>query len=49
MIRAIHKIEGICTKEGEDAYVLGNLKLAETYGWTIAGCRLFLEYVQSNK
>jgi len=49
MIRAIHKIEDICTKQGEDAYMLGDMKLAETYGWTIAGCRLFLEHVQSNK
>lgn len=49
MIRAIQKIEDICTKQGEDAYLLGDIKLAETYAWTIAGCRLFLEYVESNK
>ncbi|WP_299442626.1 hypothetical protein [uncultured Aquimarina sp.] len=47
MVGAIDRISIICTKEGERAQTIGEMNLAETYAWSIAGCLLFLEYSES--
>ncbi|MHA7059666.1 hypothetical protein ACWGOQ_0020740 [Aquimarina sp. M1] len=44
-VNAINDIVNICSEEGEDAYTAGKMKLAETFAWTIAGCRLYLSYL----
>ncbi|MDH7444843.1 hypothetical protein [Aquimarina sp. 2201CG14-23] len=47
MIRAIRRIENICTAEGERAQIAEEIELAETYAWSIVGCQLFLKYTES--
>ncbi|AXT56487.1 hypothetical protein J8L88_11110 [Aquimarina sp. MMG015] len=44
---AIHRITRVCRLEGELAQSRGERELSETYAWTIAGCKLFLEYTES--
>ncbi len=46
MVEAVHRIEHICVVEGERAQVEGKVSLTETYAWSIAGCKLFIEYIK---
>ncbi len=46
MAKGISNVIDICNKEGANAYESGEIELAETYAWCMAGCRLFLDYMR---